>query len=45
LKHGEGTRGKTMIDWDSEGWGNRITFAADGSWVGDKHDDDVTDQG
>jgi hypothetical protein len=29
-----------MIDWDSETWGNGVTFAADGSWVTDKHGDD-----
>ena len=40
----ERTRGKTMIDWDSGDWGNRVTYAANGSWVVDKHGDDVTDQ-
>jgi hypothetical protein len=34
-----------MIDWDSEDWGNRVTYAANGSWVDDKHGDDETDQG
>ena len=29
-----------MIDWDSDNWGNNVTFAADGSWVADKHGDD-----
>ena len=29
-----------MIDWDSENWGNGVHFAADGSWVTDKHGDD-----
>ena len=29
-----------MIDWDSENWGNRVTYAANGSWVSDKHDED-----
>jgi len=33
-----------MIDWDSGDWGNRVTYAANGSWVVDKHGDDVTDQ-
>ena len=28
-----------MIDWDSENWGNGVHFAADGSWVTDKHGD------
>ena len=28
-----------MIDWDSDNWGNAVHFAADGSWVTDKHDD------
>jgi hypothetical protein len=30
-----------MIDWDSDDWGNRVTFAADGSWVTDKHGNDT----
>jgi hypothetical protein len=30
-----------MIDWDSDDWGNRVTFAADGSWVTDKHGNDA----
>jgi hypothetical protein len=25
-----------MIDWDSEDWGGGVTYAADGSWLGDK---------
>ena len=29
-----------MIDWESENWGNHVTYAANGSWVSDKHDDD-----
>jgi hypothetical protein len=37
---GWGSKGRTMIDWDSETWGNGVTFAADGSWVTDKHGDD-----
>lgn len=28
-----------MIDWNSEDWGNRVTYAANGSWVADKHDE------
>jgi hypothetical protein len=27
-----------MIDWDAPDWGNHVTFAADGSWVADRHD-------
>jgi hypothetical protein len=38
-------RGKTMIDWDSDTWGNGVTYAANGSWVTDKHGSDDTDQG
>ena len=35
------TKGMTMIDWDSDTWGNGVVhFAADGSWVTDKHGDD-----
>ena len=34
-------KGMTMIDWDSENWGSGVVhFAADGSWVTDKHGDD-----
>ena len=33
-----------MIDWDSDDWGNRVTMAADGSWVTDKHGDDDAGQ-
>jgi hypothetical protein len=29
-----------MIDWDSDTWGNRVTYADNGSWVNDKHGDD-----
>ena len=25
-----------MIDWDSESWGGGVTYASDGSWLGDK---------
>ena len=32
-----------MIDWDSENWGGGVTYAANGSWVADKHGDDNTD--
>ena len=28
-----------MIDWDSESWGGGVTYAADGSWLGDAHTD------
>jgi hypothetical protein len=34
------SKGSTMIDWDSDNWGNAVHFAADGSWVTDKHGDD-----
>ena len=33
-----------MIDWDSDTWGNGVTFADNGSWVTDKHGDDDADQ-
>lgn len=26
-----------MIDWESEDWGGSVHFAANGSWVRDKH--------
>jgi len=29
-----------MIDWDSEEWGGGVTYAANGSWVVDKHGGD-----
>ena len=29
-----------MIDWDSDNWGNRVSYADNGSWVGDKHGED-----
>jgi len=29
----------TMIDWDSQSWGNKVHLASDGSWVDDKRDD------
>jgi hypothetical protein len=29
-----------MIDWDSDNWGNRVTYADNGSWVSDKHGED-----
>jgi hypothetical protein len=29
-----------MIDWASETWGGGVHFAANGSWVNDKHGDD-----
>lgn len=28
-----------MIDWNSETWGGGVTYAANGSWVEDKHDE------
>lgn len=30
-----------MIDWDSEDWGGHVHYAADGSWVTDRHGDEV----
>ncbi len=30
-----------MIDWDSDTWGDGVTYAANGSWVRDKHGDDT----
>ena len=30
----------TMINWDSEDWGNKVHYASNGSWVSDKHGDD-----
>jgi hypothetical protein len=32
-----------MIDWDSASWGNGVTYAANGSWVTDKHGDHDTE--
>ncbi len=29
-----------MIEWGSEDWGGNVHYAANGSWVTDKHDDD-----
>jgi hypothetical protein len=31
---------KQMIDWSSDDWGGGVTYAANGSWVNDKHDDE-----
>ena len=28
-----------MIEWDSPTWGGGVTYAANGSWVADRHDD------
>jgi hypothetical protein len=28
-----------MIDWNSDKWGNNVHYAANGSWVDDKHAD------
>jgi len=36
---GEEGRVVTMIDWNSDKWGNNVHFAANGSWVDDKHAD------
>jgi hypothetical protein len=33
-----------MIDWDSDTWGGGVTYAANGSWVPDKHVDDAADE-
>ena len=33
-----------MIDWDADNWGNRVTYAENGSWVNDKHGDDDAEQ-
>jgi len=33
-----------MIDWDSEDWGGGVTYAADGSWLEDKHADGQRDE-
>lgn len=35
-----------MIDWDSETWGGGVHYAANGSWVTDKHgvEDDAAEQ-
>jgi hypothetical protein len=33
-----------MIDWNSEDWGNRVTYAENGSWVTDKHGDEYAEQ-
>jgi hypothetical protein len=30
-----------MIDWNSEDWGGGVTYAANGSWVTDKHGDEA----
>ncbi|MCW2785486.1 MAG: hypothetical protein JWP74_2003 [Marmoricola sp.] len=27
-----------MIEWESPTWGGGVTYAANGSWVKDKHD-------
>ena len=36
--------GDLMIDWDSENWGGGVTYAADGSWLGDKQPRPVQEQ-
>jgi hypothetical protein len=38
------TRGEQMIDWDSETWGGGVTYAADGSWLEDKHAEGQPDE-
>lgn len=35
-RFGRTHEGETMIDWDSDTWGGGVTYAADGSWLGDK---------
>jgi len=30
----------TMIDWNSEDWGNQVHLCANGSWVADRHGDE-----
>lgn len=30
----------TMIDWESDEWGNRVHLASNGSWVSDRHGDE-----
>ena len=29
------------IDWASEDWGGHVTYAANGSWVEDRHGSEV----
>lgn len=29
-----------MIEWGSENWGGNVHYAANGSWVTDRHGDD-----
>jgi len=31
-----------MIDWESDSCGGGVTYAANGSWVSDKHDDEAS---
>ena len=38
------SKGRPMIDWDSDNWGNGVTYAANGSWVTDKHGDEGAEQ-
>lgn len=33
-----------MIDWDAEDWGGRVHLAANGSWVADRHGDEVDEE-
>ena len=37
-------QGEPMIDWDSETWGGGVTYAADGSWLEDKHAEGQPDE-
>ena len=39
-----GSKGRPMIDWDSDNWGNGVTYAANGSWVTDQQGDDEATQ-
>lgn len=32
-----------MIEWGSPTWGGGVTYAANGSWVADRHDQDQSD--
>ena len=34
----------TRIEWDSPTWGGGVTYAANGSWVADRHDETDTAQ-
>lgn len=32
-----------MIDWEAEDWGGNVHYASNGSWVTDRHGDEVED--